>query len=189
MITPEVLKVLAWPFVVLVIGILILFLFKKDIRNLLNRLKTAKWPGGTETSFSYGDADIDKSAKREKSNVIIDNTPRSRYMGLKWDNSGNIFWLGHDLMWTIDVIIRGAPREAIVHGLRQSLHHIRSIGFTATPIDTRVSRLLDNAEKSLQDDWTPANRNKYADEVASIIADIGVLAKSNQTDFEPKPKE
>jgi len=189
MITPEILKVIAWPFVALVIGILVLFLFKKDIRNLLNRLKTAKWPGGTETSFNYGDADVDKPAKKEKGGVVIDNTPSSRYMGVKWNNSGNVFWLGHDLVWTIDVIIRGAPRDRIVHGLRQSLHHIRSLGFTATPIESRLNRLMDNAEKSLEADWTPAERNKYADEVATIIEYIGKLAEGNQTDFKPKSKE
>jgi hypothetical protein len=185
MITPEILKVVVWPFVVLVISILILFLFRKDIRNLLNRLKTAKWPGGTETSFNYGDADIDKSAKKEKSDVVIDNTPSSRYMGVKWNNSGNVFWLGHDLVWTIDVIIRGAPRDTIVHGLRQSLHHTRSIGFTDTPIESRLNRLMDNAEKSLETDWTPAERNKYADEVATLISYIGKLAEGNQAGFKP----
>jgi hypothetical protein len=185
MITPEILTVIVWPFVVLVIGILVLFLFKKDIRNLLNRLKTAKWPGGTETSFNYGDADVDKAVKKEKSDLVIDNTPSSKYMGVKWDNSGNVFWLGHDLVWTIDVIIRGAPRDTIVHGLRQSLHHIRSLGFTSTPIESRLNRLMDNAEKSLEEDWTPAERNKYADEVATIIGYIGKLAEGNQADFKP----
>jgi len=89
----------------------------------------------------------------------------------------------------MDVIVRGAPRENIVHGLRQSLHHIRSLGFNNSPIEARLSRLLEDAEKSLQTDWTPEQRNRYASEVASITGYIGELAKANQPSFEPKPKE
>ncbi len=187
MITPEILSVIVWPFVVLVIGVLVLLLFRKDIKNLLNRLKTAKWPGGTETSFNYGEADIDKPSKKEKNNLSIDNVPLARYSGVKWNNSGNVFWLGHDLVWTIDVIIRGAPRDTIIHGLQQSLHHIHSIGFTTTPIESRMSSLLENAEKTLESDWTPDKRNIYADEVAAVINYIGKLAESNQADFKSRP--
>ena len=64
--TPEILSVIVWPFVVFLISIIVLLLFRKDIKNLLNRLKTAKWPGGTETSFNYGEADIDKPSKEIK---------------------------------------------------------------------------------------------------------------------------
>lgn len=187
--TPEMLQVLVWPFVVLLVGVIFLFLFKKDISNLLSRMRKAKWPGGTETSFNYGDAEIDKSEKKEDKDKVVDSTPLSRYAGMRWSNSGNVFWLGHDLMWTIDVIVRGAPRETIVHGLRQSLHHISSIGFMATPIESRLRSLLENADRTLQTDWTPAERNNYADEVGAIIGYIGKLAESNQSDYQPRPKE
>jgi len=185
--SPEILKVLVWPFVVLIIGILFLVLFKKDISNLLSRMRKAKWPGGTETSFNYGDAGIDKVDKKD--GTVIDNTPPSRYAGMKWGNSGNVFWLGHDLMWTIDVIIRGAPRETIVHGLKQSLHHVSSLGFMSTPIESRLRSLLENADKTLQTDWTSDERNRYADEVAAIVEYIGKLAESNQSDFRPRARE
>ncbi|HBG74507.1 MAG: hypothetical protein A2X25_14410 [Chloroflexi bacterium GWB2_49_20] len=188
MITPEILKALLWPLVVLIIGVLFLFLFRKDISSLLNRLKKAKWPGGAETLF-FGEANVDKLTPLDEENEKLkDRIHLEGNKAVKWSNSGNIFWVGHDLMWTIDVIIRGAPRENIVHGLRQSLHHIRSLGFVNTPIEIRLLKLIDNAEKSLQEDWTPTQRNTYAGEIGSILGYIGKLAESNQANFEPNPE-
>lgn len=107
---------------------------------------------------------------------------------INWGNSGNIFWTGHDLMWTIDVLLRGAPRDTIVHGLRQSLHHIRSLGSGGTPIESRLARLKADAERTLENDWTTLERNKYAKEIGAIISHIGQLAGANQQDFESRPR-
>lgn len=193
MTTPDnlssILKVLVWPSVVLLLGVLFLILCRKEIRGLIKRLHKAKFPGGTETLFGYGDAAIDKQAPPGPEVKTAVETEQPTQTPIKWGNSGNLFWIGHDLMWTIDVTVRGAPRDTIVHGLRQSLHHLRSLGFIGTPIESRLARLKNDAEKSLQQDWTPSQCNSYAEELASMIGYIGELAKKNQPDFQSHPME
>ena len=36
---------------------------------------------------------------------------------VKWDNVADLFWLGSELDWTAQAVLRGAPKEGIVHGL------------------------------------------------------------------------
>jgi len=97
MISPDVLKVVVWPLVVLIFSIFFISLFKKDISSLISRLNKAKWPGGTETLFNFGDAEIDNppqsNEKVEKSEKVPIKEDK-----IRWKNSGNLFWVGHDLM-------------------------------------------------------------------------------------------
>jgi hypothetical protein len=106
---------------------------------------------------------------------------------IKWDKSGNLFWASHDLMWTIDALLTGAPRETIGYGLRQSLHHIQALGFDGSPIESRLAKLKARAEETT--DWTPSLRSSYATALASIKDAIGDLASANQPDFDPGPKK
>ena len=45
----------------------------------------------------------------------------------KWDNVADLFWLGSELDWTAQTVLRGAPKERIVHGLTQSYQHCSQI--------------------------------------------------------------
>jgi len=178
---------LAWPLLTLVL----VCIFKEDISDLLKRIQKAKYPGG-EATFGYGEAPIDKATELPSAEVKAEPVPKPeqpKENAIKWRNSGNLFWLGHDLVWTIDVLLRGGPRQHIVHGLRQSLHHLRSLGFVGTPIESRLGRLKANAESSLEKDWTPPQRSDYTQELASVVRAIGDLAEANQPDFEPGAKE
>ena len=120
--------------------------------------------------------------------VSVAQPEQAKKNTIKWRSSGNLFWLGHDLVWTIDTLLRGGPRDQIFHGLRQSLHHLRSLGFVGTPIESRVDRLTADAERSLDKDWTAGKRKRYTAELASIVRAIGDLAEASQPDFEPGPK-
>jgi len=177
---------LAWP----LFAIMLVFVFRNDIRQLLKRLQTAKLPGGTEAIFEYGEASVDKSAqpapsKSAPAQILANEKPLSDQ--IRWNNTGNLYWLGHDLMWTIDVTLRNAPRETIVYGLRQSLHHAQCLGFTGTPLESRLARLKSDADRSLQQDWTTEKRTLLVNELASLRDEIGSLASSHQPDFRPNP--
>lgn len=181
-----------WPAVVLVLGIVFLVRFTPEIAELLKRLRKGKLPGGTEFFFGYGEAPIYKATELPSAEVKakpVAKPEQPKENAIKWRNSGNLFWLGHDLVWTIDVLLRGGPREHIVHGLRQSLHHLRSLGFVGTPIESRLARLKANAESSLEKDWTPPQRSDYTRELAALIRAIGDIAEANQPGFDPNPKE
>jgi hypothetical protein len=120
-----------------------------------------------------------------ESAVVKVKQPRAD--SIKWDKSGNLFWASHDLMWTIDALLTGAPRETIGYGLRQSLHHIQALGFDGSPIESRLAKLKARAEETT--DWTPSLRSSYATALASIKDAIGDLASANQPDFDPGPKK
>lgn len=179
---------LAWP----VFAILCMFLFNTEIRQLLRRLQTAKLPGGTEATFKYGDAPSDKSSQRpltEERAKEASATDRTLQAQIKWNKTGNLYWLGHDLMWTIDAALRDAPREIIIYGLRQSLHHAHSLGLINTPIESRLARLKANADASLQHDWTSEKRTQLASELAALRDEIGDLISGHQPDFVGKATE
>jgi hypothetical protein len=175
---PAVLSSLAWPLLVFIIFLVL----RNEIRSLLKRLQNAKLPGGTEASFTYGTASVDKfseSSSHDKEAI--------KHVRAKWENTGNLFWACHDLMWTSDITLRGAPKEKIVHGLHQFLHHVRSLQFTNSSIETRLSRLLSEVEKSNEQDWTPAKRDSFAKDLKAYKWEIGTLATTNQPDYQPEP--
>lgn len=179
---------LAWP----LFAAMFVFIFRNDIRQLLKRLQAAKLPGGTEATFQYGEASVDKSAQQTSSKsttteIMADkNLPPNQ---IRWNNTGNLYWLGHDLMWTIDIALRNAPREAIVYGLRQSLHHAQSLGLTGLPLESRLARLKSDADRSLQQDWTVEKRTLLVNELASLRDEIGIFASSHQSDYRSHPIE
>jgi len=189
MITPDnlpgILDALCWPLLVLVF----VWLFKNDIRGLVKRLVKAELPG---SAFEFGDASIDKPVQQpspEPKTESVAKAKQPKRDSIRWGNSGNLFWAGHDLMWTIDVLLRGAPREKIAYGLKQSLHHVSSLGLVGPPIESRLARLKAEADSTLQKDWTPSLRNEYARELTSLINDIGKRADANQVDYEPTPRQ
>jgi hypothetical protein len=89
----------------------------------------------------------------------------------------------------MDVLLRGAPRGHIVYGLRQSLYHARALGFEGPPIESRLARILEWAEGTIETDWTEALRVGFASEIAQIRQVIGELANANQPDFDPGPMQ
>jgi len=173
-----------WPIIV----ISAILCFRKDIRGLLNRLQTAKLPGGAEASFQFGDLPSDKSVKNAIEKASSDEAKNIVETGkVKWENSGNLYWLGHDLMWTIDAVLRGGDRNAILHGLKQSLHHAHALGLSNTSFDARLSKLYSEAENSLLQDWAPQKRLQFVNELSVIRTEIGDLISSHQSDYGRKP--
>jgi hypothetical protein len=105
-----------------------------------------------------------------------------------WRNVADVFWLGHDLMWTFKQVVGGSPRERILHGLTQSRHHATQIGLATTSayskLDSMHSEVNSLADTSVDPQWrTEANKR-----VTDLIAGFGGLAKLQQPDFEPSPR-
>ena len=174
----SILKILAsWPVVALILALI----FKEKIGNLLDRLKKAG-------QFEWGQSPADEVPKDK---IPIKSThgenETATHDHIKWENVANIYWAGHDLMWTCDVLLRGAPRDTILWGLSQSLHHIREIGLGGDPVEGRLSRLLTDARTMLEKDWTLQMRNSYAQEILSIREYAGSLMNNHQKDFRRRP--
>src|SRR5450759_1750013 len=56
----EFLSIIKWPVVVLLISVVIIFVFKKSINQLFNRLQKTKLPGGAEAEFASGETSLDE---------------------------------------------------------------------------------------------------------------------------------
>jgi len=182
----DIIKIIIWPFVVLVLGILFLLLFKKSIEKLINRVTEIRI---NKTIIGFGKSLADKEIQPELATIKDEQLSTKLKDKINWNKSGTLYWLGHDLMWTIDVLLRGGQREDIIYGLKQSLHHASSLGFQGTAIENWLKELKTEAENSLPKDWTGLKRNNYAIRLTNIKRFIGIIAESAQPDFEPKPKE
>jgi hypothetical protein len=171
---PAVLSALAWPIMVFSI-----FLFlRSEIRALLKRLQNARLPGGTEATFTYGEASVDRLSKSPAQ--VKDQLSKVR---VKWERTGNLFWASHDLMWTRDIALRGGPKDKIVHGLRQFLRHVRALEFINSSIEARLYELLTEVEKSDEQDWTVTKRDLFAKDLEHFKWEIGAFAIAHQPDY------
>ena len=177
-------------------AIAVVFLFKNEIRELLGRLKKFKgW--GLEGAFhdrpSNGypglPQDIPQEAPSTEELAVSTASEQPTSDSAKWGNSGNLFWAGHDLMFTIDVLLRGAPRESIAQGLRQSLHHVRQLDFEDNDVESRLAQLKNDADRLVDKDWTQERRVSYAQKLQEIIWEIGSRANNHQPGFDPRPRE
>jgi hypothetical protein len=209
---PAIVNAIAWPLLVLAV----ILVFRKEIRALFRRIQNAKLPGGTEATFlEYGEVPFDKptrpSITERKSLADITNLD-----SIKWQNTGNIFWLGHDLVWTIDTLLRGGPKETIVHGLRQAYHHAESLQLNSyryerlplrktynqsipqagtnyaqtdlsETLTERLLRLCIEAENSSENYWDNDTRNNYVQQIGELIDFCGRLAELRQPDYKPHP--
>jgi len=101
-----------------------------------------------------------------------------------WKNSGNLFWLGHDLMYSMQITLHGLPREEVLRALRQSCYHLDHMGLRSDHIGHFLFDLRSMAETTQIRDWNDAFRNKLARKIESVIEQVGALAANNQKDFE-----
>jgi hypothetical protein len=170
----ELIPVVVWPVTVVVIVLLL----RQEFRSMLQRLESAKFPGGAEFRLSkYGEASVDTGAKPAASDPTQLAAPSAG-----WSNAANAYWLGHDLMWTIDVLLRGASVGTIVRGLRQSLFHIRRVGLASSKEGAVLQRLYEDAEQSLESDWTAKKRETVALDLRRLTDRLGGLANEHQAE-------
>jgi hypothetical protein len=175
----SILKILAsWP----VIALVLVLIFKDKVGHLLDGLKKAG-------PLEWGQSPADELPKEKVPAQGVKIEPGSiKDDNIRWENVANIYWAGHDLMWTCDVILRNAPRDTILWGLSQSLHHVREIGLKNDPTQVRLSRLLVDARNMLEKDWTPQVRNDYVRELLSVREYVGSLVNAHQKGFKARPE-
>lgn len=101
--------------------------------------------------------------------------------------SGNSFWLGHDLMWTADVLLRHGPSKEILIGLDQARHHLEQVGLGRNKISTELSALSESIQTSDESSLTPEIRDQYASQLGSIIDRLGMMAERSQVNFSLPP--
>ena len=104
---------------------------------------------------------------------------------VNWENTGNIFWLGHDLMWTLDALFRGDSKANLIRGLENTRHHIRAMGLSETPMAEILGRLLDKTERTIESELTRERREELVRELIGILHRMGELAEEHQPGYQP----
>ena len=125
---------------------------------------------------SFDSPDLQKPAHKKWSSPIYP---------LKTGLSGNLFWLGHDLMWSADVLLRKGPSEQVLIGLDQARHHLIQLGLGDTPFEHEVRTLTTLIEQSTE--LSSVLRNEYASQLGSLIDRIGMSAEAGQALFVVPP--
>ncbi len=99
--------------------------------------------------------------------------------------TGNLYWLGSDLMWTWMYANAGnLPR--MNHGLSKAVHHATALGL-GDPILSRLKALA--AANAGKQNISAADKTPLIHELDEIISQIGKLAEHNQPDFKADPEK
>jgi hypothetical protein len=171
-----------WPATVLILA----FGFRKSIKQLIESLAELRlW--GDKAVLKWPQAKVDTIREGE---VSVASSPK-QLIGVataKWDQPANLFWLGSDLETTSQTALRGAPKERILRGLRQSHHHLSELGLgdsapgkALSSLNSQVANLPDAI---LDRQW----RNDFALKINSIIQAVSEIARAAQPNFRPHPE-
>jgi len=181
-----IIRIFAWPFIVLLLGALFMFLFRKPIVNRLKQLKIIDAKKGV---LRFGESPIDISVQQDLTATKVEPMPTKSKDAITWNKSGALYWLGYDLMWTIDAILRGGSKDIIIHGLKQSLLNLQEIGLTGSYMELSLKTMIHDTKNSHEKDWTQVRRNWAAIKLTSIKYSIGKLAIENQPGFKYRPDD
>jgi hypothetical protein len=175
-----ILPIFIWPAVALICFGVFVVVFRKPLTVAIARMDRAKVAGN---EFSFGQLPEDKKALghgKERLDIRSQRLPSS----VQWENTGNVFWLGHDLMWTMQITLRDAPQVEIVRGLRQSYYHIAHIGLAESPPARRLLEYKTQVESLRASEQDGIWRRSFAGKLSILIDQVGELAGGNQPDFE-----
>lgn len=107
--------------------------------------------------------------------------PRTHVHSLDTTATANLYWLGHDLMWSADTLLRQGPVADVLIGLDQALHHLQHIGLADSGMghDLQSLRLRIEGTREL----TFAMRDEAADTLGQVIDRIGAQLEEAQPGF------
>ena len=181
-----IIRIIVWPLMFLILGALFMLLFKKSIANRLKQLKTIN---AKKLVLGFEEPIIDISTQQDLIAKKVEPTSKIPKDDIKWNKSGALYWLGSDLVCTIDVISRGASRDTIIHGLRQSLLHLQEVGFAGSHMESSLKQMINDAKNLREKDWHQVRRNWATLQLTQIRNDIGKLAVDNQPGFKHRPDD
>jgi hypothetical protein len=170
----ELVSSLVWPVTVFLLAILL----RKQLTAALTRLSAAEVAGA---KFRFGKAAADFPRGKDASSSVSQ-------AGLLVSKTGSIYWLGHDIMWVVDALLRGAPVDYVRHGLVQVTHHVKEIGLANTRYAEVARALLEATSLGASVELTVEVRNAYALQLSRLVDQIGAVVESAQADFQAGPE-
>jgi hypothetical protein len=170
---------LLWPATILIL----VCWFRKGIKALIASVVEAKI--GNSVFLKFGQA---------QSDITIETLPNpatkqiSAPSGVEWENVANLFWLGNDLEWTGQTVLRGAPRERVHHGLKKCNHHCSELGLTDSVPGKQLTLLKSQvegmSEAALDRQW----RNAFSEKILGVVRGFDILVREQQPNFRPDPE-
>ena len=184
----KIIQAMAWPLVALAI----VFCLRRQIRELLKKIQELKIFGESGLSLVLGNSPRvppipSPSVGDSPAARAGDSSAPSPSIPFDKGKYANIYWVAHDLLWTVAVLLSQGSREKILEGLYQSKHHLNEVGFDGTSIKSRLERLYSEADHSSISDWTNERRAQVAQEVQSIARELGGVIATNQSGFKSHP--
>ena len=98
---------------------------------------------------------------------------------IRWQRSGNLFWLPYDLMKTLMQINRGNVK-GVNPSIRNAVRHATALGIDSAILSSLNALERDTAGKQT---LTAAESDELRSKLYEIISQVGKLAESNQDDF------
>ncbi len=148
-----------WPLIIIIFIILI----KKDIPpivvGLANRL-----------------LEIGKGGAKYAPPIASPQPPADTPNNIQYE----AYWLGHDLMWTQDRLMRNAPSQDIMRGLNTSIQHLQILSEQLKKKWTpALARLIEEGNKRSEADWNMNVRYQVSTELDQIKLTLGesILSK------------
>jgi len=130
-----------------------------------------------------------EQAKHSARSEIIEDSPSQE---IDWSKVATLFWLGNDLMWTLDMIYRGAAPGRVLQGISHVGQYLNDIGFTNEKFPHKELELAKTILESLDGLDTSSTRNAeilkqhyrtVAKEVESIKWFVSRIAETEEPDF------
>jgi len=105
---------------------------------------------------------------------------------IRWGNVANLFWLGSDLAWTLQIVRGVGLKQQILHGLKQTYHHASELGMADLSPVTDLSFLAKQAETS---DAAPSSqwRSDFAEKLLGVQRKLDDIVRVEQPGFRPGP--
>jgi len=170
----------SWPVTVLILA--------WSFRNRIKEITEAKF--GDKVYVRWGQVPSD--LKSDETIGAVLPHPATKQLGSpsdpKWENVGNLFWLGADLDWTAQTALRGAPKERILHGLTQSYHHLSELGLAESAPAKQLALLKSEIgslpETTLDRTW----RSAFSERIYAVTRAINALLGGQQPGFRSSPQ-
>src|SRR5204863_8259338 len=138
--------------------------FQKEIKTRIKSMTRAQILNNV---FEFDPNGIDDRERKILSSA--DAKQISTPSTVKWQNVADLFWLGNDLEWTVQTVLRGGPRERIFHGLRQCDHHSSELGLADSTAGKQVSVLRSQVESLPESALDRQWRNDFAEKMYLVI--------------------
>jgi hypothetical protein len=174
------LTALVWPFTVLILA----FAF----RNRIGAITEAKF--GDKLTVKWGDAPSDRKIEQATGEPPLGAATKqlgASPSGVRWENVGNLFWLGGDLIWTAQTALRGAPKGKILHGLKQSYHHISDLGLAESVPAKQLLSLKSETESRPEASLDRVWRSNFSERVYDVTRMMNQVMAEKQPRFRPNP--